>query len=85
MQTIAEQDEASLRRMEWRCRRGMLELDLLFTPFVKKHLPNLNQAQIAALDDLLDLPDNVLWALLSKQQQNHAPAKKQVLDMLASS
>ncbi|BCM25001.1 FAD assembly factor SdhE [Methyloradius palustris] len=85
MQTTVYEEEAALRRMEWRCRRGMLELDLLFTPFVKNHLPNLNHAQIAVLDELLDLPDNILWSLLSTQQDNHETAKKQVLAMLASS
>jgi len=79
-----EFDEASIRRMEWRCRRGMLELDLLFTPFVKTHLPNLNHAQIAALEELLDLPDNVLWALVSTQKNHDEPGKNQVLAMLTN-
>ena len=57
--------DAALRRMEWRCRRGMLEMDLLFVDFVSSHLPSLSDAQITALDKLLDLPDNELWNLVS--------------------
>lgn len=65
LQARALQDQASLKRMQWRCRRGMLELDLLFTPFVETHLPVLNHRQIVVLDQLLDMPDNQLWTMLS--------------------
>lgn len=64
-QELALQDQASVKRMQWRCRRGMLELDLLFTPFVEMHLPALNHRQIVVLDQLLDMPDNQLWTMLS--------------------
>ena len=56
-QTELAQTNTAVRRMAWRCRRGMLELDLLFVDFVKNHLPQLTDKQISALDKLLDLPD----------------------------
>jgi len=80
--TPLSSDQASLRRMQWRCRRGMLELDLVFTPFVQQHLPVLNKAQILALDGLLDLPDNVLWNMLNSPHLEHDAIKSQVLEML---
>ena len=80
-QTIDTHD-AALRRMEWRCRRGMLEMDLLFVDFVSRHLPNLNDAQISALDKLLDLPDNQLWNLVSEGEEVSDLATAQVLMML---
>lgn len=60
---------AEIRRMQWRCRRGMLELDLLFKGFVESYLQEnndiaLTDEQVAALDTLLDMPDNDLWSLL---------------------
>ena len=75
-------DQASLRRMQWRCRRGMLELDLVFTPFVQQHLPALSKAQISALDTLLDMPDNALWNLLTEPNLEGDAARHQVLNML---
>jgi len=33
--TDLAQPNTAVRRMAWRCRRGMLELDLLFIGFVK--------------------------------------------------
>ncbi len=81
VQTIDTHD-AALRRMEWRCRRGMLEMDLLFVDFVSRHLPSLNDAQISALDKLLDLPDNQLWNLVSEGEEESDLATAQVLMML---
>lgn len=74
--------DTAVRRMEWRCRRGMLELDLLFVGFVQRHLPSLNDAQIAALDQLLDLPDNELWSLVTLSNDLSDIETKQVLTML---
>jgi antitoxin CptB len=74
--------DAALRRMEWRCRRGMLEMDLLFVDFVSRHLPSLSDAQITALDKLLDLPDNELWNLVSEGGDVIDLTTSQVLTML---
>ena len=68
--------------MEWRCRRGMLEMDLLFVDFVSQYLPSLNDAQIVALDQLLDLPDNQLWHLVSEGNDVSDRATTEVLTML---
>jgi antitoxin CptB len=83
IQTI-DSNDAALRRMEWRCRRGMLEMDLLFVDFVSRYLPSLNGAQISALDKLLDLPDNQLWNLVSEGEEVDDLATAQVLTMLRS-
>lgn len=74
--------DAAVRRMEWRCRRGMLEMDLLFVDFVSRYLPTLSDVQIAALDNLLDLPDNQLWNLVSEGEDVSDLATSQVLTML---
>jgi len=70
------------RRMEWRCRRGMLELDLLFNRFVTAFLPCLNHLQIGALNELLELPDNELWTLISSPNCDGIKPIGQVLNML---
>lgn len=75
-------NDAEVRRMEWRCRRGMLEMDLLFVDFVSRYLPSLSEEQITALDKLLDLPDNELWNLVSEGKEVSDAATLQVLTML---
>jgi len=58
-------DATTLNRLRWRCRRGMLENDLILTRFLDTRGAAISEADIAALDALLDLSDNDLWNLLS--------------------
>jgi len=57
-------DERRLARLRWRCRRGMLENDLLLTRFLERRGAALSEGDVAALDRLLDLPDGELWDVL---------------------
>ena len=54
-----------LNRLRWRCRRGMLENGLILARFVAARGTELAEGEVAALDRLLDLPDNELWDLLA--------------------
>lgn len=57
--------DVQLRRLAWRCRRGMLELDIVLQRFIAQHFDGLTWAQLKAFDDLLELPDNDFWTLIS--------------------
>jgi antitoxin CptB len=54
-----------LSRLRWRCRRGMLENDLILTRFLDAEAGSLDEADLAALEKLLDLSDNQLWDIFS--------------------
>jgi len=54
-----------LRRLRWRCRRGLLENDLMLERFLARHAKGLDDARLAALNILLQYGDNELWDLLS--------------------
>ncbi len=45
------------RRLLWRCRRGMKELDGLLERFARRELPGYGPQQRQALAHLLELPD----------------------------
>jgi antitoxin CptB len=51
-------------RLRWRCRRGMLELDLIFNQFLDLGYAELNTQQKQLLDQMLDYPDQLLFDLL---------------------
>ena len=51
---------SELARLRWKCRRGMLELDLLFRDFLDKGYPALDPAGQQLFDRILDYPDAVL-------------------------
>lgn len=50
--------ETEIRRLSWRCRRGLLELDIVLQRFAEHHLATLSADELAAFDSLLDYPDN---------------------------
>ncbi len=57
-------DVASLNKLKWRSRRGMLENDLFVERFFHRHEATLTTRQAAGLQALLDLADNDLLDLL---------------------
>ncbi len=62
-------DARSLSKLKWRCRRGLLENDLLIEKFFKRHEATLTVSQAQGLNDLMDLSDNDLLDLLLKRSE----------------
>jgi antitoxin CptB len=67
-----------LHRLKWKCRRGLLELDLVF----EKVLPTLKDEHVQPLLALLDLPDNDLWDIVSGRSDAYDPKFKPIVDRL---
>ncbi len=58
-----------LKRVRWRCRRGLLELDIVLGRFIEQQYAGLDAAQQATFDALLDMPDNELWDMIAGRVQ----------------
>lgn len=69
MYADAPTDSAAKARLKWRCRRGMLELDLLLQPFVDKAYDQLSEAEKTKFHALLELQDQELLECLMLQKQ----------------
>ena len=54
-------DEAELRRLRWRCRRGMRELDQMFGRYLDRQWRQAPAAERAVFLRLLDTEDDKLW------------------------
>ena len=78
-------DDRALSKLRWRCRRGLLENDLLIERFFATYGAAITPSQAAGLEVLMDLPDNDLLDLLLRRTEpielDHAGAL-QVLGML---
>ena len=48
---------AELRKLEWRCRRGMKELDLLLVRSLKARHADASEQERQAFEQFLELPD----------------------------
>lgn len=68
-------------RARWRCRRGLLELDIILQRFMDRHYAELDEQGLAQFERLLDLPDNDLWDLIAKRQANVDENVQQVLKL----
>jgi antitoxin CptB len=53
-------DERALSKLQWRCRRGLLENDLFIERFFKRFSATLTVRQAQALGALMELSDNDL-------------------------
>lgn len=56
-----EADERELRRLRWRCRRGMRELDRLLERYLDLRWPQASEAERGDFLRLLDCEDDRLW------------------------
>jgi antitoxin CptB len=71
-----------LDRLRWRCRRGMLENDLILSRFLDVRGAGITDQEVVALGRLLELSDNELWNLLAGRQEPADAAVKPLLDAL---
>ncbi|ODS61539.1 MULTISPECIES: succinate dehydrogenase assembly factor 2 [unclassified Arenimonas] len=54
-------EDAVLKRLRWRCRRGMRELDQLMLRYLDGRWPAADEAERAQFLRLLDTEDDKLW------------------------
>lgn len=55
--------------LAWRCRRGMLELDLVLQRYLASRHEGLDERELAALNVLLTLPDRELYGVVFGNRQ----------------
>jgi antitoxin CptB len=65
-------------RVKWKCRRGLLELDIVFDRFI----PTLKDEELACFNTLLDLPDNDLWEIVAGRSDDYDPTLNEIVARL---
>ena len=58
-------DRVARDRLKWKCRRGLLELDLVLDRFMRRHAGKMDEGELARLSELLDLGDHELWDIVN--------------------
>ncbi len=73
-----------LRRLRWRCRRGLLENDLFVDRFFESHGDQLTVPLVQGLLQLMDLADNdLLDLLLARKEPEGELSNPDVLQVLS--
>ena len=62
--TGSQAEDPELKRLRWRCRRGMRELDVLFEGWLAREWPTASEAERGVFLRLLDCEDDRLWRWL---------------------
>ena len=71
-----------LNRLRWRCRRGLLELDIVLARFIEHHYIHLSVEEKKAFVDLLVEADNDLWEMISGVNATSTAHNEHVLSLL---
>ena len=69
-------------RIRWRCRRGLLELDLLLNAFLAKHLDRLDAAALDVFGHLLTRADPELFDLIMGRQETTSVREREILALI---
>jgi antitoxin CptB len=63
-------------KLKWKCRRGLLELDLLLERYLKQY------PEDEELLALLDLPDTELWDIVAGRSDDYDPGLNAIVARL---
>jgi antitoxin CptB len=67
------------RSLRWRCRRGMLELDVLLERFLEVGYRELDARGRETFDQLLESEDDLLWDWMSGKVD---PGEQRIADII---
>jgi antitoxin CptB len=76
---------AEYSELKWRCRRGMLELDILLNTYLDSSYGRMSREQGELFSEILDYPDQVLFdLLLGNMQSGSDGVNRMVADIQAT-
>lgn len=81
---MTEAGDVGLRRMRWRCRRGMRELDVLLERYAVERLGTASTAERRAFERLLELPDPLLAEYLLRGGTPSDPELARLVALIVS-
>ena len=74
--------EEDIRRLRWQSRRGMLELDVLFVPFVEEAFADLAKEDQDRFVDLLACEDQDLFVWLMEREVPVDPDMQRIVRII---
>ena len=72
----------SIEKLQWQCRRGMLELDYVLRDFLDQHYPNLTEEDKVLFVKMLDFEDQLLIAWVMGNQEPPTPDIKRLIGLM---
>ena len=79
---MSDVDPVELKKLKWRCRRGMRELDQLMERFLDRAFATSSDDERALFLRLLDTEDDILWRWCMGRERPEDPALAGFVDRL---
>jgi len=77
-------DHVSMERLRWRCRRGLLELDIVLGRFIETQYHRLGDTEKMLFEVMLDMPDNPLWDMIAGRTDAENNEQQALLELIRS-
>jgi antitoxin CptB len=74
-----------LERARWRCRRGLLELDIILQRFMDQYYAQLDEDELWQFEILLSQSDHDLWDMITARKTLVDDRLQPVLKLLQNS
>ena len=71
-------DSYQKNKLQWNCRRGLLELDLVLQRF----LPHVEKQDLEPLNQILEFADNDLWDIVIGRSDRYEPHLNEIVARL---
>lgn len=71
-------------RLRWASRRGMLELDLVLSPFVEQHYDHLEEADKQLFQQLLEEQDQDMFNWFIHRQEPESESLQKIVSIVRS-
>ncbi|MGH8492270.1 MAG: succinate dehydrogenase assembly factor 2 [Moraxellaceae bacterium] len=75
---------AEERRLQWHCRRGLKELDVILGPFMDEHYRDLSAEEKILFSRLLESEDMDLFNWFMQQDKPADPALEHMIELILS-
>lgn len=73
---------SDLQHLKWRCRRGVKELDVVFTRYLENQFPTAPEDEQTAFRELLQIEDPTLFAMLIGSEPIENPQHAALLEKM---
>ena len=77
-----ERMNKSIKRIRWRSRRGLLELDIVLGRFIEAQYAQLDETGRQVFEALLDMPDNPLWDMIAGRAEAASSEQQALLERI---
>jgi antitoxin CptB len=76
------QETSDKKKLEWQCRRGMLELDVILIPFLEQYYDEIDPMRRKAFAELLQQADPDIYTWIMGFGSCSEPGLESIIDLI---